>query len=160
VRCTQAKKLSSRTLDGELGGRVEAAYRKHLGGCPSCRAHRSELEALHLQLSGLEAPAPPDDLAAAILRAADRRTAAPERALKTGPAWLLWPAGAAAAVAAVLLGYVAGTSIGAAPDLAPTEATAQGASAPELSLEEPFTLLPDSEETLILLAFNGDEVGP
>ena len=78
-----------------------------------------------------------------------------------GPSsWLLWPAGAVVGVVALLLGHLAGATIGSAPGAYRTTAIEQRTAAPELSLEEPFTLLPDSEETLSLLAFGGDEVGP
>lgn len=73
--------------------------------------------------------------------------------------WMLWPAMVAASVVAVVLGYLAGgaafTSEPPPPSPQPVVARVEH----EPMLQEAFAPLPGAEETLVLLAFNGETEG-
>ena len=160
MRCRRARTLSNRSLDGVLSPVEAEALQGHLDGCDACRAQLAELEHVHSALSSLDLPAPPGDLSAAILRAGDSRLGTGrEVSRKDRSSWLLWPAVGVASAAAVLLGHLAGATVGSAPAVETTTIAAPQTNPPGLSLEEPFALLPDSEDTLVLLAFNGEEAG-
>lgn len=152
MNCRQFGKRIDRYIDRELSKAEYQAAKEHLANCPDCLAAVQQLEDLAVDLSTLSVTEPPLSMVADIVSAVDQPAPA-------GPlgSWLLWPAAAAASIAAVALGYMVGVSAMGSP--AERQATVSvPAPVAELRLEEPFTLFPDAEDTMILLAFS-DEAG-
>lgn len=155
MKCSGFLKRIDRYIDHELSETERQAAVEHLQDCSNCSTQVARFEALRTELAAFDIAEPPAGLVADMMRAVD--APAPARPFRS---WLLWPAGAAASLAAVVLGYMVGAAA-----LAPESATVEqgpGVSAvpvAELKLEEPFTLLPGAEETLVLLAFNDETEG-
>lgn len=152
MNCRQFGRRIDRYIDCELSHAEYQPAREHLANCPECLAAVQRLEALAVDLGAFAVTEPPLGLVADIISAVDQPAPA-------GPlgSWLLWPAAAAASIAAVALGYMVGVSAMGTPaeQRAPVVVEAPVA---DLRLAEPFTLFPDAEDTMVLLAFS-DEGG-
>jgi len=155
MKCTRFRKSIDRYMDHELSPAEQRAAVQHLEDCPACSAEVESLESVRQGLFAFEVAEPPPALVGDIMRAVDRP--APARPFGS---WLLWPAAAAASMAAIALGYGVGAGVVALDphraDQSPANADVPVA---ELRLEEPFTLFPGAEETLVLLGFNGETEG-
>jgi hypothetical protein len=60
MRCRQAQKYISRSVDGDLGPRRAAYLERHLGKCDDCRAFAADVRKIVEDASGLAAPEPSD----------------------------------------------------------------------------------------------------
>jgi len=141
-------------VDGELSRADHQVALEHLADCPVCSAEVRDLETLHRKLGELDVAGPPSHLVADIMRAVD--DPAPARPIGS---WLLWPAGAAATMAAMVLGFMAGVAAVAPDSPLPQSMSVQAQVAPDGMFEEPFSLLPGAEEALVVLAFDAEVEG-
>lgn len=119
MKCRQARKYISQTVDGDLAGRKSARLERHLESCGECRAFREDLRAIAGAAANLDTPGPSDKVWKNIrmeLALADRRPA-PERYRLRPLFGLSVPAlryAGVAAVAFVLVasGILVGTRLG------------------------------------------------
>lgn len=74
MKCTEVQEHFSAWLDGEVAEELRPRLAEHLAVCPACRAELAALKRLDAALAGLEAPEPPWDLAAGVLRQLPRPT--------------------------------------------------------------------------------------
>jgi len=102
LTCAEARGLLHRRLDGDgIGPEAEGRYLEHLTGCADCREAGAGLQRVQTALRRMPAPAMPD----LALERVWRQTSRPLRRRRGRglPGWR--PAAAAAALAAVLLGF-------------------------------------------------------
>lgn len=104
-----------------------AEFVKHLQGCEACRIEVRELQAAAATLGASEAAAPPPDLKARVLAAADRSPQLPPKVVPLhrarSPRWTARIASAAAAIVLVVgVGFGISQLRGSSPDQAPVMA--------------------------------------
>jgi anti-sigma-K factor RskA len=108
---TDVHTLSGAYALDALSPEEAAEFRRHLDGCPACRDEVRELQRAAARLGGAEVAAPPPELKARILAAAERTPQQPPASAGRGEPqdqtvedqrrrWPLWLAAAAAAVVA------------------------------------------------------------
>ncbi|MBM3789625.1 MAG: zf-HC2 domain-containing protein [Acidobacteria bacterium] len=112
--CRKIRSRLGRLLDQELTGREAAAVHSHVAECPDCSNALALLLALNERLDALLPPPPPAILEGVMTRA--RRENSGRRAHIGWPApWHSWPlavrfAASAAAIAACVIGLMAGST--------------------------------------------------
>ena len=148
MRCSQARRLLSLSLDGELDARRQTRLRDHLGLCAECRRFGERLRACHARLQALPLPEPSSGFAARVMSAIPIVRRPGRRA-----SWLsiLRPARVAAALLAMICGAMAARSMNGTPT---GQATAGGS-----SVEQPyarwFAALPEDSPAARYVALLG-----
>jgi anti-sigma factor RsiW len=89
MKCNEVQEHLSAWLDGESPEELRPQLAEHLAACPACQAELAALERLDAALADLEAPGPPEDLAAGVLRRLPRPTPTWVRSLALAACLLL-----------------------------------------------------------------------
>jgi anti-sigma-K factor RskA len=109
---TDVHTLSGAYALDALSPEEAAEFRRHLDGCQACRDEVRELQSAAARMGAAQASAPPPDLKARILAAADRTPQQPPAGVVTSiqkPAprrWVAWVGAAAAAIVLITGGAV------------------------------------------------------
>jgi hypothetical protein len=151
MRCERVLAMLGAYADGEVAGETRARLDEHLATCEGCRTELATLGSLGKLLTGLPAPALPDNLEAFIL---DAVMSSPSQHRRTAPLGSLLLRAAAALLVAMTGAYLGMRSSGLWPASPPPPAYPSAAASVESMYAGSFDLLPpDSPGAQVLALF-------